>query len=221
MIDSLLFCRRFVLAGLFVGCAVTLAAIGGARADTPLDGAAAFIKEIGDETVAALAEDATDGSTRRERLADVLRAGLDIRSIGRFVLGRHWRAASVEQRASYDRLFERYLVTTYVERLSRYSNATFTVVDAQPFGRKGDAVVITAIRPPEGETITASWRVRGADGRFKILDLMVEGVSMAVTQRADFNALINKGGFDGLLLRLQELVRLLDGSAQEVAQKPE
>ena len=216
-----LFFRRFILAGMCAVGAVALGIPGDVRAETPLDGATAFIQDIGDKTVAALADDGAGDAERRNRLAGVLQDGLDIRSIGRFVLGRHWRAASDEQRKSYDRLFERYLVTTYVERLNRYTDASFAVVDAQPVGNNADAMVVTAIQPPEGETITASWRVRGANDKFKILDLLVEGVSMAVTQRADFNALIKKGGFDGLLSRLQEMVNLLDSGAPELAQKPE
>ena len=70
---------------------------------------------------------------------------------------------------------------------------------------KIDAVVVTEISRPSGPPLVAGWRVRGGAGTYKILDVIVEGVSMLATQRSEFASVVRSQGVDGLIevLRVQ------------------
>ena len=82
--------------------------------------------------------------------------------------------------------------------LGGYAGETMTVVSEPAAGAK-DILVHTRIDRPSEPAIEAPWRVRGQDGRRHIIDVMVEGVSMAVTQRAEFKSVIRRHGIDGLI----------------------
>jgi phospholipid transport system substrate-binding protein len=134
----------------------------------------------------------------------ILAKHFDLDLIGRFVLGAAWRKASDDQRTQYQNLFREFVLRTYSRRLGGYSGQTFQVVGSRPIG-KGDILVNTKINRPSGPPIEAGWRVRNGKDGHKILDVVVAGVSMVVTQRSEFRSVIRREGIDGLIevLRLQ------------------
>ncbi len=73
------------------------------------------------------------------------------------------------------------------------------VVSERPLNNKKDVYVKTRIERPSGPPIKATWRVRNTDGRLRVIDIMIEGISMAVTQRDEFAAVMRRNGIDGLL----------------------
>ena len=79
------------------------------------------------------------------------------------------------------------------------------IAEEKPAG-KTDVVVRTRIDRPSGSPINADWRVRVTDGRYGIIDVMVQGVSMALTHRQEFSGLIKKNGLDGLIQLLSARV---------------
>lgn len=163
-----------------------------------LDAAARFIEDLADRAIGVLQR--TDG-TLEEREAEfraIMAESFDLEFIGRFVLGRHWRKATPEQREEYQALFADWVLKSYSRRLGGYSGETFEVTGTRDVGER-DILVHTRINRPSGPPIKADWRIRDHDGRFRIIDVMVEGVSMAVTQRSEFNAVTTKQGIDGLL----------------------
>lgn len=86
----------------------------------------------------------------------------------------------------------------YSAMLGGYAGEVFTVVSEQPSGDK-DVMVLTRIDRPSGPPIETHWRVRGKDGEQRIIDVLVEGISMAMTQRAEFKSVVKRHGIDGLI----------------------
>ncbi len=200
-----MFDRRFVL----VGGAVLLAgsllgAPAGAQTSPQL--AAAFVQQLANQAIATLRAPGATIEQREAAFRSLLRQGFDLELIGRFVLGRYYRSATPEQRADFQALFEDYLLRTYSSRLGGYSGETFTVVSATAAGAK-DALIRTRIDRPSGPPLHADWRVRGSGNQNRIIDVMVEGVSMALTQRSEFDAVIGRNGFEGLLTALRARVQ--------------
>lgn len=189
-----------------------LPAVAPARADVSpaqVDAATKFIADLADHAIAILRR--TDG-TLAQREADfrkILSESFDLKFIGRFVLGRHWRKATEEQRADYQSLFTEWLLKTYSRRLGGYSGETFETISARPV-EGGDILVRTRINRPSGPPIQADWRVRPEPDGMRIIDIMVEGVSMAVTQRSEFSAVVAKEGVDGLINILRARTQKLD-----------
>ena len=85
-----------------------------------------------------------------------------------------------------------------------YSGQKFEIVGAKPIGKK-DVLVNTKIARPSGPPIEAGWRVRDKGGQHRILEGVVAGVSMVVTQRSEFRSVVRRQGVGGLieLLRIQ------------------
>ena len=160
--------------------------------------ASRFVRQLGGEAIATLQSSGLTLEEREARFHTILRDGFDLPFIGRFVLGRYWKKIDAEQRSDYQNLFSEYVLQIYSARLGGYAGETLTVVSERPAGSK-DVGVLTRIDRPSGPPIMADWRVRITDSRPRIIDVAVEGVSMVVTQRAEFAAVIQRNGFDGLI----------------------
>lgn len=167
------------------------------------EGAKAFILALSDDALRVL-DDTT--LTQRERdtaYRDILSRGFALDYIARLVLGRHGRSATKEQMEEYKRIFPEYILNIYVHRLTEFGDEQFIVGDTAPAGKK-DIYVRSEIIRPNGPPVAADWRVRIRKGKFTIIDLKIEGISMASTQRERFAAKIAKVGLDGLIQSLKD-----------------
>ncbi|RVU39194.1 ABC transporter substrate-binding protein [Hwanghaeella grinnelliae] len=167
--------------------------------------AAAFLQELGEEAIAVLADKEKPLHEREETVEGLLREHLELETMGRFVLGPEWRKASDDQRKAYVDLFSEFVVRTYSRRLGGYGGQQFEVTGTSQAG-KTDALVITAITSNDGSPpIKAGWRVKtAANEKLKIVDVIVEGVSMLQTQRSEFDSVVRRSGLEGLMSLLQE-----------------
>ncbi len=167
-----------------------------------------FIQRLGDQAVKLLADKELPLAEREAKIRELLRGNFDFKTIGRFVLGKSWRRATSDQRADYLTLFSEFVLRTYARRIGGYANDAFKITSATPLGRS-DAIIVTAIAQPVGPAVRAGWRVRNNGGSdYKIIDVMVEKVSMAATQRSEYDAIVRQRGVDGLI----ELLRAKVGS---------
>jgi phospholipid transport system substrate-binding protein len=187
----MLLIRRSFLA--LAAGAAALPLVAKAQAVTATDGADAFVRGLGGDAIRMLSDKSLDASQREIEFRRLLIKDFDVDEISRFALGRFWRQASDEQKAAYRRLFEDYIVMAYATRLGQYSGQTFAVKDERPV-EQGDVVVVSEIDQPSGPPIHVDWRCRKAGDKFKIVDVVVEGVSMAITQRQEFASVIQNGG---------------------------
>lgn len=164
--------------------------------------ASQFISVLGQQAIGTLQSTSGSLEQREQQFRRILAQSFDVAFIGRFVLGQHWRRASPQQRNDYLALFEDFLVLTYSRRLGGYSGETLSVVGERAANER-DTVVRTRIVRPSGPPIDADWRVRVIDGHFKIIDVEVAGVSMALTQRSEFASVVTRNGINGLIQVLQ------------------
>ncbi|AWK86632.1 MlaC/ttg2D family ABC transporter substrate-binding protein [Azospirillum thermophilum] len=193
---------------LFVACAALLAVSSWAgrsvlaQADA---GAGAFIQSLGNEAIATFSDKSVPRDQSVQKFRTLLYRGFDVPYIGRFVLGRFWNQATPQQQDEYQKLFEKMIVATYADRFVEYSGETFKITGSRPEGDT-DAVVTTQIVRPNGPPVNVDWRVRKRDAGFKIIDVIVEGVSMSVTQRSEFASVISSSGgqIEGLLRAMRQ-----------------
>lgn len=188
-----------------VFCSLVLTGTGQAAND---EGARAgkFIESLADRAVAALTEANVSREDRETRFRALLNEHFAVDIIGRWVLGRYWNEATEPERKEYLALFENLIVNTYVDRFKSYSGEKLTVLGTVPVAG-GDLLVDSQInRPASGEPLEIGWRVRDRNGHFKIVDVVVAGVSMGQTQRSEFSSVIRRNGgrVEGLLAKLRE-----------------
>lgn len=158
-------------------------------------GARHFVDSMGARAISFLSDPALGQEQRKTRFRTLLRDSYDMDTISRFALGRYWRLASAAQRREYRKLFEDMVVNVYARRFSEYKGQKFLVRSQRAEGAN-DTIVTSAILPTQGPEVRVDWRVRFKNGQYRIVDVIVEGVSMAMTQRSDFSSVIQKGGGD-------------------------
>lgn len=167
--------------------------------------AGTFIQNLGTEAIRTFSDKSLSREQALQRFQALLHKGFDVPYIGRWVLGRFWNQATERQQADYQRLFERLIITTYAGRFLEYSDETFKVTGVRA-EKDSDSMVATQIVRSNGPPLNVEWRVRRRDGQHKIIDVVVEGVSMGVTQRQEFASVIqqNGGKVDGLIQALRQ-----------------
>jgi phospholipid transport system substrate-binding protein len=198
--------RRRLLDGLRLAPVLLLLAGRSAQATVSADAARQMIQEVGTQVLAILRDQGLDNRQKFERLVALLDGPIDLELIARLILGRHWRSASEAQRTEYLQLFRAFALDNLASRLHVYDGQDFEIVGAQAVDER-DAVVATRVtgggRPP----LKVDWRVRARDdGHLVAIDVIVEGISLIVTQRSEFSAVIERQGMDGLLAELRQRV---------------
>jgi phospholipid transport system substrate-binding protein len=172
-------------------------------APDPAD-ATAFVSLTGEKVLAVLRDKSLSQDAKLQRLIEILDGPIDLELVGRLVLGRHWRTATPEQQAEYQRLFRAYALETLASRLNLYSGQTFEIEGAQVANER-DTLVRMVILSDERPPLNVEWRLRNRDdGELVAIDMVVEGVSLIITQRSEFDSVIQRDGMDGLLAELRK-----------------
>jgi len=163
-----------------------------------------LITKLGDRAMAAIKDPATDDAGKKALFRTMLTQNFDMTTIARFAAGKFWRQATPAQQQEYVKLYEQMIIDVYTARFNRYSGQTFAVTGNR-LDDSGDVVVSSKVTGT-GSPVMVDWRVRNKGGALKIIDVMVEGVSMAVTQRNDFAGVIQQGGgtVDSLIAYLKK-----------------
>ena len=185
-----LFSRR-VLFGAFA-LAPALALTAPAFAVAPSASAAKqFITQAGARMVSVVNGNGSVGQ-KAAALRQIVDQDVAVSDVGRFVLGRYWRIATPAQRSEYMGLFHQLLSNNITTQIRAYQGITFTVMGAssQP---EGEAVSTVIARPNEAPA-HVQWVVQTIAGAPKIIDVIVEGTSLRVTERADYSSVINDHG---------------------------
>jgi len=198
--------RRSLLSGFFA--LVATASLAAAPPVNPAD-AVAFMNQLWDRAVILL-NNKTDAAIRMARFRELFRADFDCPGIARFVLGRYWQTASNEEQQEFVKLFEDYVVFVYTARLSNFGGETMKVRGSRS---DGDGVIVSTdmISPGGAAPVKIDWRLVSANGFYKISDVIVEGISMAVTQRSEFASVVQRNG--GQIQSLLALMREKTASA--------
>jgi phospholipid transport system substrate-binding protein len=184
------------LRSLFLALLLTVAAAGAspARAEDANPAASTFIQSLGSQAIGELTGPNVPQPDREARFRKLLDSHFDMPAIAKFVLGRYWRTATEAERTDFQKLFEDYIVQSYSVRFGEYSGERFQVSGSSG-GDDDITIVHSKIDRTGAEDVRLDWRLRKADGSFAIVDIIVEGVSMAVTQRSEFASVIqSKGG---------------------------
>jgi phospholipid transport system substrate-binding protein len=174
-----------------------------------------FIQVLGDRTVEALNRAGSDEAARAREMRAVLDSSVDVPAVARIVLGRSWRQASEAQRAEYLELFRALTLGILARRFGEYTGSErFVVAGARPAGGE-DVMVRSQILYTDYPPLDVDWRVRRPEAEKPVVvDIVVEGVSMILTNRSDVDAIVGRRGIDGLLTELRSRIEGLERAAR-------
>jgi phospholipid transport system substrate-binding protein len=196
--------RRELLAALAAGAgfaaAPTVVRAQGRAAGAAVPEAETFVSTLAQRGISSLTGRGTSEAERARRFRTMLTENFDVPTIARFVIGRYWRVANEQERQEYMRLFTDMLVGMYASRFSEYQGEQVRTTGSRS-NAEGDIFVNSDVVRPQGQPAKVEWVLRREGPSFKIVDVRVEGVSMAITQRDEFASIIQRHGgqISGLL----------------------
>ena len=196
---------RLRLTALVLGLSAALLHGAPASGQPQPEEARALVETVGTGVLDILRDDELTDHETLHRLEDVLEGAIDLDLVARLILGRHWRTADEAQRAQYLDLFRAYALDNVASRLHLYEGQAFEITGAQVVSER-DALVTTRITGG-GQPLSVNWRLRESQaGDLVAIDVVVEGVSLIVTLRSEYHAVVERQGLDGLLAELRQRI---------------
>jgi phospholipid transport system substrate-binding protein len=181
-----------------------------AQAEDFSKGAKAFINSVTEEAISTLTVKNITKEERARIFRIFMKKHFSIFGMSKFVVGRHLRNATEVEKTEYFKLFEDLMVASYSERFAKYSGEKLLMKNAVMRGKK-DVIVNTVMVKvgSEAKPLKVDWRVRNNGGSFTIVDVMVEGISMIMTQKAEFSSFLRSSGgeFKELIAEIKKRIK--------------
>ena len=170
------------------------------------DDPGSYVMEITENAINTLTDTSIDQNMKELRFGELFDKNFDVPSISRFVLGKYWKQASLDQKKKFIKAFRNYVVKTYSSRFNEYSGEQLTLLNFENESNPKIFVVHTGLKREDASMIMVDWRIGKKKDSFVILDIIIEGISLAVTQRSEFVSVIdqNEGSIDKLISLLKE-----------------
>ena len=137
---------------------------------------------------------------------EIISPHFDFIRISAWVLGKHWRTASKEQKLRFVRAFRTLLVRTYGVALLDYSDQEISYLPLRDDPVNGDVTVRTEVIQSNGETVALNFRLYMRNKTWKVYDISVDGISLVTNFRTSFATEIKQSGLDNLIQRLEDKV---------------
>ncbi len=195
--------RRSVVLGLVAVGA--LAAVGGPVRAASTAQASALVTTLAQE-LTQIVKSGRSESQVIGAFQGILSRYADMPAVAASVLGPPWRGASGGQRQAFVAAFQGYLARKYGKQFRDYKDAQITVTGAQDGGKAG-VLVATRVKRPGQEDINVGWQVSDRSGSPRVVNLVIEGVSMLANERAEVGAMLDSqgGSVDGLIKQMQTM----------------
>jgi len=191
--------KKFLLSAIFfVWTHGAIATVEGKKAE-------AFMTEIGNKVITLLTDHSISQQEKTTQFQDILETKFNLKAIGKFVLGRYWKQASTDEKERFLDLFKAATVACYATRFGEYTSEKFEVVGSRT-EKDGGVTVLTRIVRPNGQAILIDWKIFEKNGELRIYDVILEGISMSITQRSEYASVIQNGGgkIQALIMALEK-----------------
>jgi phospholipid transport system substrate-binding protein len=184
--------------GLVIAVAVGIGLATPAAAGTAREAVEATVAQV----LEVLRQPDESAAGRRTQIEQIAYARFDFDTMGRLVLARNWKRFNAEQRDGFITEFKRHLSRSYGTRISRYEQEKLETVGERQ-EKRGDVTVLTVIRGGQLDGAVIDYRMRERDGEWRVIDVIIEGVSLVSNFRSQFRDIVSKQGPDGLIAQLK------------------
>jgi phospholipid transport system substrate-binding protein len=162
------------------------------------------IEKTVDDVLGILRDKERSTSQRRLAIERIAHERFDFRTMSKLVLGRNWKRLDAAERDEFVDEFTTYLANDYGSRIDRYQQEKVAVLGEEPKPR-GDVVVKTKIVGGENDGAIVDYRMRlQGEDEWRIIDVVIEGISLVANFRDQFKEVIARGGPKALIEKLQE-----------------
>ena len=164
------------------------------------------VKNTADDVISAIKSDKDIQAGNKKAIYELVESKIlpsfDFNKICRLVMGKNWRKMSAEQKEEFSTGFKMLLLRTYAIALSKYTDQKITVLPMKK--QKGSIVTVkTEITQSSSQPINVDYALSNSTGKWLVIDLIIEGVSMVTNYRSQFGSSIRTNGIDGLLKELE------------------
>lgn len=171
--------------------------------------AKAFVEKVTQEGLVDIINSNVSQQEKDRRFEKLFNEALDLKFIGQFVLGRYWRTATPEQKKEFIEVYRQLNVKTWSKRFDEFRGKKFIFNGTSPSSSANQIFVNSSVPMDQGNPASVVWRVKQSGNSFKIVDIIIENVSLAITARNEYTAFIKKSpnGIDGLIKDLKAKVQ--------------
>ena len=155
-----------------------------------------FVSTFTEEAISILSNDSINDSEKTKAFTSLVMSSIDLPLISKFVLARSWKESSDDQKQRYLIAFKDYFVNSYANKLDQYSGEKIAIIDSEEAGKY---VIVNSNIVREGTDtlkINLKWRLLNRDGQIKIIDLNIEGISLIIAQREEFQSFLANNNYD-------------------------
>ena len=155
-----------------------------------------FVSSFADSAISILSSDSLSDAERTSSFTELVMSSIDLNLISKFVLSKAWKNASDEQKENYLIAFKDYFVSSYANKLDQYTGEKVDVIGSQEAGKY---VIVESNIIREGTDtlkINLKWRLLNKDNQIKIIDLNIEGISLVIAQREEFQSFLANNDYD-------------------------
>jgi phospholipid transport system substrate-binding protein len=165
-------------------------------------GARAVVERTVSEVLEILAQKDWSTEARVSKIEEIAYQRFDFGTISRLVLARNYKKFSQAQRGEFEQEFKAYLSRSYGSRVDRYEQEKVEIA-GERLEARGDVTVRTRIVGGQADGIEIHYRLREREGTWRVIDVVIEGVSLVSSYRSQFQELMGRGGPEHLLERLR------------------
>lgn len=180
-----------------------------AVADINKDAAVQMVKNVTKEGIEQIINSNSSAEEKDRVFRKLFTENLDLDFIGKYVLGRYWRTATPAQKKEFIELYKEFNVKTWSKRFDEFKGKEFIFDGTTPANNPNQVFVNTSVPMQEGKPASVKWRVNDVNGKLKIIDIIIENVSLAQTARNEYTSFIAKSpkGVEGLLENLRAKIK--------------
>ncbi|MCP4044285.1 MAG: ABC transporter substrate-binding protein [Gammaproteobacteria bacterium] len=172
------------------------------------DSAKQLVVETTDRVLTALRSEREVIQEKPERLFalvnEIILPHFDFPRMSRWVLGKHWKRATKEQRTRFVDEFRTLLINTYATALVQFSEQEVKYLPMRTKPGAKTVVVRTEVKQPGATSIPVNYRMYQKDGAWKVVDVTIDGVSLVKNYRTTYSSAIRRSGLDDLISKLAE-----------------
>lgn len=143
------------------------------------------------------------GEEKRAKILDIVEQHFDFREMSKRTLARHWKTRTVDEQEQFVKKFAKLLEETYIKKIENYSGEKVIFQKQDIQGNK--AIVYSGFIRNNVET-PVHYKLMNSSDRWMVYDVIIEGVSLVRNWRTQFDSIMNKENFSGLMARLDEKI---------------
>ncbi len=165
-----------------------------------------FVKSLTQNGIENIINANISQEEKTKRFEKVFNESLDLDFIGKFVLGKYWRQATPAQQKEFLNAYKQFNIKTWSKRFDEFKGKRFVFTGTKSSNSKNQIFVNSQVPMENAQPASVVWRIRENKGQIKVVDIIIENVSLAITARNEYGTFIknNNNSIDALINHIQQ-----------------